>query len=161
MTPHPAEFTTFTIERHFNHAPALVFSAWASADAKSKWFAGGDNWQQQLRVLDFSVGGSEQLRGVWTSGTVTFYDSQFHDIVTNQRIVYVYEMYLDKQKISVSLSTVEFSPAKDGCLMKYTEQCAFLDGYGDNGSREQGTRQLIEQLANALNGSAIDLANCH
>jgi len=147
------QFTTFTIERYFAHAPAQVFAAWSSAAAKSKWFAGGDDWQQELRSLDFHVGGAEQLRGVWKNGVVTFYDSRFHDIVKDQRIVYAYDMYMDQRKISVSLSTVEFISAKEGCLMKYTEQCVFLDGYVDNGSRERGTQGLIDQLENSLSGS--------
>ena len=162
MTGQAAQFTTFTIERHFSHDPAAVYSAWSSAEARAKWFAGGSEVKQEQRELDFRIGGREQLRCVWNSGTISHFDSRFFDIVNNQRIVYAYDMYIDQKKLSVSLSTVEFIPAKDGCLMKYTEQCAFLDGYADNGSREHGSRQLIEQLADSLAGSTQkNLANCH
>lgn len=155
------QHTTFTIERYLEHSPSLVFSAWSSAEAKSKWFAGGDAVATEQRELDFRIGGREQLRCTWKSGTISDFISRYFDIVENQRIVYAYDMYLDQRKLSVSLCTVEFIPSSKGCLMKFTEQCAFLDGYADNGSREHGTQQLIEQLANAVNGSAMNLANCH
>jgi uncharacterized protein YndB with AHSA1/START domain len=158
----PAQFTTFTIERHFAHDPSLVFSAWTTAEAKSKWFAGGSEVKSEHRELEFRIGGREQLRCIWKSGVVSHFDSRYFDIVQDQRIVYAYDMYVDQKKLSVSLSTVEFIPSNQGCLMKYTEQCSFLDGYADNGSREHGSKQLIEQLANALSGAAAqELVNCH
>ena len=33
---------TFTIDRIYPAAPARVFAAWASAEAKSRWFVGPD-----------------------------------------------------------------------------------------------------------------------
>jgi uncharacterized protein YndB with AHSA1/START domain len=156
-----AQFTTFTIDRHLNHSASSVFAAWSSAQAKSKWFTGGDAVATEQRELDFRVGGREVLRCTWKSGTISHFDSRYFDIVENRRIVYAYDMYVDDKKLSVSLSTVEFVPASNGCLIKYTEQCAFLDGYPDNGSREHGSRELIEQLAKSLDGSPIELVNCH
>jgi len=161
MSAQPVQFTTFTVERHLNHPLALVFAAWSSAEAKSKWFAGGDAVATEQRELDFTVGGRELLRCTWKSGVVSHFDSRYFDIVENQRIVYAYDMYVDGKKLSVSLSTVEFVPSNKGCLIKYTEQCAFLDGYPDNGSREHGSRELIEQLARSLDGSLHTLVNCH
>jgi len=156
-----AQFTTFTIDRHLRHPPQVVFAAWSSSEAKSKWFAGGNAVATEQRELDFRVGGREVLYCTWKSGAISHFDSRYFDIVENQRIVYAYDMYVDEKKLSVSLSTVEFIPSNNGCLIKYTEQCVFLDGYTDNGSREQGTRELIEQLATSLDGSNGELANCH
>jgi hypothetical protein len=56
---------------------------------------------------------------------------------------------MDKQQISVSLSTAEFLPVKSACLLKYTEQAMFLN-YDDNGSREHGSQILFDQLTKAL-----------
>jgi hypothetical protein len=36
-----------------------------------------------------------------------------------------------------------------------TEQHAFLDGYEDSGSRERGTRSLLENLAQSLAGGDV------
>ena len=68
----------------------------------------------------------------------------------NERIVFCYEMHIGKAKISVSLATVEFKPDRKGTRFVLTEQGAFLDGYDDAGSRERGTRGLLDQLEKAL-----------
>ena len=59
-------------------------------------------------------------------------------------------MRFDDKRISVSLATVEFKPAGAGTRLIYTEQGAFLDGYDDAGSREHGTRELLNKLDAAL-----------
>jgi len=59
-------------------------------------------------------------------------------------------MYLDDARISVSLATVEISPSGTGSKLIYTEQGVFLDGYDDAGSRERGTRELLDKLDVAL-----------
>jgi uncharacterized protein YndB with AHSA1/START domain len=70
--------------------------------------------------------------------------------VPNTRIISSYDMHLDDKRISVSLATVELEPAGAGTRLIYTEQGAFLDGYDDAGSREHGTRGLLDKLAAAL-----------
>ena len=68
----------------------------------------------------------------------------------NVRIVYVYEMHIGEPKISASLATLEFTPSAKGTKLKMTEQGVFLDGYDDAGSREKGTRGLLDQLEASL-----------
>ena len=41
---------------------------------------------------------------------------------------------------------MEFLPAGSATRLIVTEQGAFLDGYDDAGSREQGTRWLLDKL---------------
>ncbi len=104
--------------------------------------------------MDFRVGGRERAKGKWTSGVVTDFQAHYLDIVPLRRIVYAYNMHVDDRKISVSLATVELEAAtvgsKAGTRMKVTEQGAFLDGYHDSGSREHGTRALMDALAKSL-----------
>jgi hypothetical protein len=45
---------------------------------------------------------------------------------------------------------VEFKPAGAGTRLTVTEQGAFLDGYDDAGSRERGTRELLNNLERTL-----------
>ncbi len=59
-------------------------------------------------------------------------------------------MHVDSAKISVSLATVEFKPAGSGTRLVFTEQGAFLDGHDDAGSREQGSRSLLDKLGTAF-----------
>jgi uncharacterized protein YndB with AHSA1/START domain len=75
--------------------------------------------------------------------------------VPEKRLVYTYDMYWQGKKISVSLASVEFVLAGKGTRLVVTEQHAFLDGYEDGGSRERGTRSLLENLAMSLAGGDI------
>jgi uncharacterized protein YndB with AHSA1/START domain len=106
-----AQHATFVIERNFAASPARVFAAWASEQAKSRWFAGSEAWKEDSRSFDFRVGGREHLRGTWRDGHVSDFEARYHDIVPNRRIVYSYGMHIDDTRISVSLSTVEFKAA--------------------------------------------------
>jgi hypothetical protein len=67
--------------------------------------------------------------------------------------VLTYDMHLDDRRISVSLQTIELRPEGKGTRLKLTEQGAFLDGYDDAGSREHGTRELLEALRRSLEGA--------
>ena len=101
--------------------------------------------------MDVRVGGSERLKGRWEGGAVTTFDATYHDVIPNERLVYSYQMHLDDKKISVSLATLQLKAegAKTTTLM-VTEQGAFLDGYDDAGSREQGTGHLLDALEASL-----------
>ena len=141
---------TFVINRSLLFPPEVVFAAWASSDAKSKWFVGPSGWQAQQREVDFRVGGHERLVGRHASGKVSSFDARYYDIVTNERIVYAYEMHMDSVRISVSLATIEFKARKDGTGLVVTEQGVFLDEFDDVRRREQGTLILIGQLEKSL-----------
>jgi hypothetical protein len=52
--------------------------------------------------------------------------------------------------ISASLATVQLAPAGTGTRLTFIEQAVFLEGYDDSGSRERGTRILLEQLGEEL-----------
>lgn len=149
MSTRSTEHATFVIERTFDATPAQVFAAWADPVAKARWFVGPGGWTQLRRELDFRVGGSEHVSGS-RQDMVTHFDSTYHEIVQDQRIIYSYRMHLNETPISVSLATIEFEPAGAGTRMVLTEQGAFLDGYKDGGGREQGTGMLMDQLAAAL-----------
>jgi len=144
----------FTIERTYpSVTPRRVFDAFATEAGKDAWFSGpNDNWEIVEREFDFRVGGRESLKGRWKSGMVTHFQATFWDIVPGERIVYAYSMHLDGRMISVSLATFEFKAAGAGAKLVMTEQGAFLDGYDDNGSRERGSRELVDKLSAYLEG---------
>ena len=151
MTAPTNKHETFTIERNYPSAPPQVFAAWASADAKARWFTGPPaQWTQTRREQDFRPGGRESVHGRFADGHTSAFEARYFDIVTDRRIVLCYDMFVDDRKISVSLATLELLPAGTGTTLRYTEQAVFLDGYEDAGSREQGTRGLLDQLSAAL-----------
>ncbi len=152
MSARSAVHGTFALERVYDAAPARVFKAWADPAIKARWFVAPADWLQLERSMDFRIGGTERLRGRKGSGIVSTFDSVYHDIVPDQRIIYSYDMHLDERHISVSLATVELKAEGAGTRVVITEQGAFLDGYDDGGSRERGTRILLDQLGGALRG---------
>ena len=143
---------SFTIERVYPAAPAVVFHALTDIAAKARWFSGDDSFQMLERTMDVRPGGRERLKGRWGSGLVTTFDAVYFDVIVNQRLVYAYEMHLDARKISVSLATLQLDPAGTGTRLTVTEQGTFLDGYDDAGSREKGTGFLLDRLGATLAG---------
>ena len=150
MSARTAAHGSFTINRVFEAAPARVFRAWADPAIKARWFGGIEGWQMLERSIDFRVGGKERLSGRKGSGVVSTFDAIYHDIVPEQRIIYCYDMRLDDVHISVSLATITLAPTGSGTRLVFAEQAVFLDGYDDSGSREHGTRILLERLGGAL-----------
>jgi len=140
---HPA---TFAIDRTFDAPPETLFNAFADPATKARWFEGPDEWTKGPREFDFRVGGHERTSGGPPGGQVHAFHACYQDIIPNQRIVYSYDMHLDDKRISVSLTTVEFKPAGTGTRLTFTEQGVFLDGYDDAGSRESGTRWLLDKM---------------
>src|SRR5271166_4966183 len=128
----------FSLERTYGAAPAVVFHALSDKAAKARWFEAGDGYETLEREMDVRPGGRERVKGRWTTGMVSTFDAVYFDVAPNERLVYAYEMHLDDRKISVSLATIELTPAGAGTRLKITEQGAFLDGYDDAGSREHG-----------------------
>jgi uncharacterized protein YndB with AHSA1/START domain len=149
---------TFVIDRSFAFKREFVYAAWTSAEAKSKWFVGPRDWEQQLRELDFRVGGRERVRGSRPDGSTTLFDARYYEIVPNERIVYVYDMYANDVRLSISLATIEFEDRKAGAGLIITEQGVFLDGYDDVRGRERGTQGLIDQLEQALQRQSAAVA---
>lgn len=155
MTPHKIHHDTFTLERTYKASPDRVFHAWANVEAKAQWFGGpSDVWTSTERTLDFRVGGQERAGGVFKSTkATTLFAATYFDIVDNQRIVYTYDMFVNDEKLSVSLVTIELHLAPGGgTRMIVTEQGAFFDSEPEKSaiSRRNGTLGLMEKFAAAL-----------
>jgi uncharacterized protein YndB with AHSA1/START domain len=152
-----AKHASFTIERRFKAAPKRVFAAWATPEAKQKWFIGGEGWTETVRAFDFREGGHEELVGTWPTGRVSAFFCRYWEITPDERIVYAYDMHLNGVRISVSLATIELRPDGTGTHMLLTEQGAYLvpfDPNGDDhGSRLRGTTELIDKVEAYLDGN--------
>ena len=150
MTLSTVSHDTFVIERSYDAPVAQVYEAWAEPKLKARWFAGSAEALGAGYDLDFRIGGREAFSGGAPGGTVHTYESRFHDIVPEQRIVYTYEMYADEARISVSVTTVEFKSEGAVTHLVLTEQGVFLDGLDTVAQREEGTRSFLESLAASL-----------
>jgi uncharacterized protein YndB with AHSA1/START domain len=142
---------TFHLERTYEAPAARVWRALTDETAKAKWFSGTPGrWELLERHMDVRVGGTERVKGRWEGGVVSTFDATYHDIITNQRLVYSYVMHLDDKKISVSLATMQLKAEGSKTTLMVTEQGSFLDGYDDAGSREHGTGFLLDALGASL-----------
>ncbi len=151
MSDHSVTHSTFSLERTYQAAPARVFAAWAEPAAKAKWFAGPNSEHR----LDFRVGGREVARGAGSDGNVLTFESTYHDIVPSARIVCSSTLSAGDRVVTVSVTTVEISPADDGARLVLTEQGTYLDGLEDPSWREQGTSQQLDALDTELKESGI------
>ena len=138
---------TFTLERSYPVPPARVFAAWADPAAKARWFTPNPGFGHEL---DFRVGGREVARGGPDGGPVMTFETLYRDIVPDERIVYTSTLADGDDVMTVSLTTVEFSPAAGGTRLVLTEQGAYLDGHEQPAWREQGTSDQLEALAAQL-----------
>jgi uncharacterized protein YndB with AHSA1/START domain len=156
MTDRSAEHGTFVVERTYpTAAPARVFAAWASLEAKNTWMDDPDYKSDGSEAeFDFRVGGHERFGGLNPDGGTYRYDATYYDIVADQRIVYSYEMYENSERMSVSVTTVEFAPDRDGTRLTYTEQGVFLDGIDKPEARQEGTTWMLDNLATYLAAQA-------
>jgi uncharacterized protein YndB with AHSA1/START domain len=158
VTDSPTIFGSFSIERTFKASPKRVFAAWSTPEAKAQWFAGtAGEYVEEIREMNFREGGSDRLRGRWNNGRISDFRNTYWEIVPEKRIVYAYEMIMnDRIRMSVSLATIQFWPEGPGTRMKLTEQGAFLEPFDPNGddagSREHGTKFLVDKLAAYLDG---------
>ena len=90
-------------------------------------------------------------RGGPDGGPAMTFETLYRDIVPDQRIVYTSTLSTETDLWTVSLTTVEFAPGKEGgTRLVLTEQGAYLDGHEQPAWREQGTSDQLEALAAQL-----------
>jgi uncharacterized protein YndB with AHSA1/START domain len=144
---------SFTIDRVLNASPARVFAAYTTLEAKSAWFRAPAEIETLDRRLDFRVGGTERFHARWPSGLVTDFQATYHDIVENERIILVYDLFHDDKKLSVSLLTLEFRAESGRTRLLHTEQGSYLVGGVEAvQGREHGTTWHIDNLVALIEG---------
>jgi uncharacterized protein YndB with AHSA1/START domain len=140
MTDRSVKHSTYTLERIYAARPAAVFAAWADPAKKVRWFAPEGDFYS----LDFRVGGTEAVHG-GTAGEL-YARSEYHDIVTDERIVYTTSLFTNDVLSTVSLTTVLFACEGDGTRLVLIEQGTFLDEREEPGWRQQGTGDWLDAL---------------
>lgn len=148
----------FTIERRYDASPERVFRAYADPFAFRRWFVEAPGATVSEWAHDFRVGGrgGGRYRFGGPESDVGFNDTQFLDIVENQRIILSYvmgrEIRDERRRDSASLATIELVPDGDGTRLTYTEQGAYFgeDGAAHIPLREGGCAAMFENLARDL-----------
>lgn len=146
-------YATFTIERVLKAPPARVFAAYSSLEAKMAWFKAPSDIVTLSRDFDFRVGGKERFHARWPSGMESDFQAVYHDIVQNERIVLVYDLFHDADKLSVSLQTIELRPEGSGTRLLHTEQGVYFSGGPEAvQGREHGTAWHVDNLVALIEG---------
>ena len=153
MTARSAEHGTIRLERRYKAAPARVFAAWAEPEARAQWDVPG-RWVIAEQTFDFREGGRERKRFGPQGDPHLVADTLYLDVVAERRIVFSYSMTSRGTPISVSLTTVEISPAPSSggrnSHLLLTEQVAFLDGNDNAANREEGLASMLDKIGETL-----------
>jgi uncharacterized protein YndB with AHSA1/START domain len=137
---------TFVIERTYPAPVEAVWHALSDNDARDQWFSAGSAFDADETSHEFRVGGHGSEEGQWHGGPRSRFQSTYTDIVDLQRIVFTYDMWLDGQHISTSLTTIALEPSGGQTRLTYTEQGVHFDGLDSPAGREAGSAGLLDQL---------------
>ena len=155
MTESATVHGNFTVERHYDAAPARVFEAFADPEKKQSWFAASDMHALERFDSDFRVGGLERLH--YRFGTASPFpgaqltnEGQYHDIVPERRIVTGSHMAIEGRIFSAALVTIELSPKDGGTDVTCTFQGAFFEGADGPEMRKGGWETLLDRLGATL-----------
>jgi uncharacterized protein YndB with AHSA1/START domain len=146
---------TFVIERSYPKPPERVFSAFADAGKKRRWFAEGEHHEVEEFEMDFRAGGVERVRSRFKEGTPfkgveLLADGSYQDIVENRRVVIASTMSFGGKRISAALVTIELLRTDQGTDLICTHQGAFFEGADGPKIREEGWRKIFGRLAGEL-----------
>ena len=147
--PTPAH-ATFSIDRAYPQSPSRVFAAHAVIGIKRRWFAEGEGFTLHHYALDFRVDGRETARFSFEGGPEVTMEMVHQVIVPDRLIIIAYRMAIGDDPISASLATIDFAPQGAGTQLTYTEQGVYFGGAGEIAGREEGSRGLLEKLAEVL-----------
>ncbi len=147
---------SFVIERTYPVAPERVFQGFANRETKKRWYGIREPMTTDKFEMEFRVGGVDHMiyrfgRGMpLPEGTKLSYETRYHNIVADERIIWVYTMAVDDKVVSSSQCSVELLPKGRGTEMVFTEQGAYLEHADGPTMREDGWKGLFTRLGEAL-----------
>ena len=138
---------TLHIDRVFDCTPARLWRAFSDPAQKA---AGACHETWTMKEMTFAVGGREISGGSDPGGPYWAFDGTYLDIVPEQRFVVAYTMRRDGVPVSASIITWLVAPHARGCVLRFTDQGAYLDGHADPVEREAGSGVGLDNLEQLL-----------
>ena len=143
---HSQVHATFVVERSYPQPVERVWHALSDNAARDQWFGAGEAFAVREKSHDFRVGGHATEEGQWHGGPQSEFRSTYTDIIDLKRIVFTYDMWIEGQHLSTSLTTIAPKPEGNGTRLSYTEQGVHFDGLDSVEGREEGSAGLLDQL---------------
>lgn len=119
---------TLTFNRSLGHAPAAVFEAFASPEARGIWSPPSPEFNMAFTETDFRVGGRDLcVCGEGPAEGVTV-ETVYHAIETNTQIVLTEAIGMPGAPEAVGLVTITMAAGQSGTDLTVTVQLADLSG---------------------------------
>lgn len=128
MTQIQMHHRTTTLEKTFSVAPNVVFDAWADLEKRGQWNSPSDEVTIRYTEDNFTPGGRDVSLCLVGDHIVAEVEGLYHDIVTNQRIVYTEIIKSEDTIQGVSQVSVSFTETAGGTEMIVTLQTVALAG---------------------------------
>lgn len=140
----------FTLVRDYPVARQHLWDSFARENQKRAWFGDDPSWTAGEWRFDFRVGGVDVAEGQFHGGPHSRYEAVYTDIVTLERIVLTYNMWIDGTHISTSVVSNEFDDTREGSRLTHGEHGVHLDGFDDGALRESGTAEILDKFGRYL-----------
>ena len=137
---------TFVIETDIEVGPAEVFAAYADVHVRVEWAAPGSDVIVYDKA-DFTVGGGDVFHCGPKDDTRFHGRVWYHEIVPDERLVYVESIRDGNQMLSIAMVTLELLPARDGTRLRSTTQMISFVGLQMVADSKSGTRAALNNLA--------------
>jgi uncharacterized protein YndB with AHSA1/START domain len=150
---------TGTVDQHLLIPAPIdtVWSAFADAEFRGRWFVMPGPSASRTHSLDFRVGGFEITTGVFPNmgaDEALEHRALITEIEPDEHITYQYELRLDGIRQLRAELTISFDPQPDGTDVRYLERYRYFvlrgDGSAERGEREGGTRFYLRRLGIAV-----------
>lgn len=141
---------TLVMERTFDAAPARVFAAWESVEARQRWSAPAADIIIRYEEADFREGGRDVSRCIEPGKADYVAHVHYLDIRRNERIVFAESVSHDGRRVSAALISVELYPVAAGTRLLLTLQIASFDGAGMEDGYQFGWSAALDNLAREL-----------
>jgi uncharacterized protein YndB with AHSA1/START domain len=137
---------TLIMERTYKAAPARVFAAWESVEARLRWSAPTEATKIVYDRAEFREGGVDVSRCIEPGLADFVAEVHYLNIQRDSRIVFAESVRQGGKQMSAALISVEIAPKPDGAYLLLTMQIAAFDGSGMEAGYQQGWTAALDNL---------------